>query len=105
MDADDIARDAAEILNSDSSLEAREVLDKLKEIARVAHIADVHALQTRLQRLPNNELIMLGLAEMIAFMPKPDAGGADRESLWRELWRRGCGLPAISGQVSDGSQT
>jgi hypothetical protein len=77
MNDADIARDAA-------------------ENARLARIADVFAQQTRLQTIPNDELIMLGLAEIIAFMPQADAGGSSREALWRELWRRGCGLPVIS---------
>lgn len=68
----------------------------MDEAERLARIADVYAKQTRLQTLPNDELIMLGLAEIIAFMPQDAAGGADREALWRELWRRGCGLPVIS---------
>lgn len=67
-----------------------------QEAARLAHIADVRAIQLGLQTMANDELIMLGLAEVIAFMPKADAGGASREALWRELWRRGAGAPTIT---------
>ncbi len=44
------------------------------EAARLAHIADVQAIQQNLATLPNAELMMLALGEIIAFMPKADAG-------------------------------
>ena len=83
---DDIRRDAADILHAPTSMEA----------ARLAHIADVQAIQQNLATLPNAELMMLALGEIIAFMPKADAGGASREALWRELWRRGSGMPTLT---------
>ena len=73
-------------MTPDEELESR-----IKESARWAQIADVHQLQTGLHSVSNERLIMLGLSELIAFMPKSGDIGGSREALYRELWRRGVG--------------
>ncbi len=75
------------------------IANQRRESARWMHISEVRDMQQGLFGTSDTRLIMLGLAELIAFMPKDvgigPMGSASREALYRELLRRGMGVERL----------